>query len=140
MERDTAQRRAIRETFTIAARPLSHQEVLVEARKRVGGMGIATVYRTIKDLVDDGSLTPVDLPGQCARYELAGLTHHHHFACRTCERVFDLPGCTGHIHTHLPVGFIAEEHAVVVYGQCETCQKSVPPRTRSKTKNTSRRS
>ena len=134
MERDTAQRRAIRETFTIAARPLSHQEVLVEARKRVGGMGIATVYRTIKGLIDDGSLTPVDLPGQCARFELAGLTHHHHFACRTCERVFDLPGCTGHFHTHLPVGFVAEEHAVVVYGICESCQKPSSPRVRLKAK------
>lgn len=132
MERDTAQRRAIREAFAAAARPLSHQEVLVEARKQVDGMGIATVYRTIKGLVEDGSLAPVDLPGQVARYELAGLTHHHHFACRTCERVFDLPGCTGHIHTHLPVGFTAEEHAVVVYGQCEACQKQAVAKPRAK--------
>jgi Fur family ferric uptake transcriptional regulator len=122
MERDTAQRRAIREVFTAEGRPLSHQEVLTRARKRVTGMGIATVYRTIKQLVEDGSLIPVDLPGQCARYELAGLTHHHHFACRGCERVFDLPGCTGHLHTHLPAGFLAEEHAVVVYGMCEECR------------------
>jgi len=134
MERDTAQRRAIRETFTTAARPLSHHEVLVEARKRVDGMGIATVYRTIKSLLDDGSLIPVDLPGQCARYELAGLTHHHHFACRKCARVFDLPGCTGHIHTHLPGGFIAEEHAVVVYGLCESCHKPSASAVRAKTK------
>lgn len=133
MERDTAQRRAIREVFIAAARPLSHQEVLREARKQVGGLGIATVYRTIKTLVEDGSLSPVDLPGQIARHELAGLTHHHHFACRTCARVFDLPGCTGHLHTHLPQDFVAEEHAVVVYGVCAACQKPANKRPRTKT-------
>lgn len=128
MERDTAQRRAIRDAFAAAARPLSHQEVLAQARQSVKGMGIATVYRTIKGLVEDGILTPVDLPGETARYELAGLTHHHHFACKACEKVFDLPGCVGHIHTHLPDGFVADEHEVVVYGLCNACNAGNAPK------------
>ena len=51
MERSTRQRRAIREAFLEAGRPLSPQEVLELARKKVPSLGLATVYRTLKGLV-----------------------------------------------------------------------------------------
>jgi len=121
MLRQTVQREAIRAVFQDEGRPLSPQEVLDGARSRVDRIGQATVYRTIKSLVDEGWLTCVDLPGEWARYEIAGQGHHHHFACVACHRVFDLPGCCGHEHDHLPPGFAAESHAVVVYGRCQDC-------------------
>jgi len=43
------------------------------------GIRIATVYRTIKDLLGEGWLAQVDLPGQASRYEVAeSAAHHHH--------------------------------------------------------------
>lgn len=126
MHRHTSQREAIRQVFKDAGRPLSPQEVLDLARTQVQRLGQATVYRTIKALVDEEWLTIVDLPGDWARYEIAGQHHHHHFACRSCLRVFDLPGCCGHLHIDLPAGFSAEAHDVVVYGQCEDCHCQAP--------------
>ena len=122
MERDTAQRRAIRAVFDAQARPLSPQEVLTSAQAEVDGLGIATVYRTIKSLVEERWLAVVDLPGQPPRYELAGLAHHHHFSCRGCKRVYDLPGCGATVEAHVPPGFEIESHEMIVYGRCAQCR------------------
>ncbi|WP_117236699.1 zinc uptake transcriptional regulator [Thermus sediminis] len=121
MERSTRQRRAIRETFLETNRPLSPQEVLDLARRRVPSLGLATVYRTLKGLVEEGFLTPVALPGEPLRYERAGQAHHHHFLCRTCGQVYELWGCNLAVEGTLPPGFQAEAHEVTVYGRCPGC-------------------
>ena len=121
MERRTRQRDAIRRVFEEAGRPLGPTEVLDAGRAHVRGLGIATVYRTIASLVEAEWLTPVELPGEPARYEVAGQGHHHHFRCRTCARVFEIHGCPGTIDLHPPAGFTIERHEVVLYGLCNTC-------------------
>ncbi|WP_243027196.1 zinc uptake transcriptional regulator [Thermus albus] len=121
MERSTRQRRAIRETFLEAGRPLSPQEVLELAKRKVPSLGLATVYRTLKGLVEEGFLIPVVLPGEPPRYEPAGREHHHHFLCRLCGKVYELLGCDLALEGHLPPGFLAEGHEVTVYGRCPEC-------------------
>jgi Fur family transcriptional regulator, ferric uptake regulator len=121
MERDTAQRRAIRAAMVEADRPLSPKEVLDNAQADVPKLGIATVYRNIKAFVDEGWLTPVELPGEAPRYEVAGKKHHHHFMCRQCDRVFELAGCPGNLQAVVPQGFTLEDHEVVLYGRCVGC-------------------
>jgi Fur family transcriptional regulator, ferric uptake regulator len=121
MERDTAQRRAIRAAFEDANRPLSPREVLVAAQDEVPRLGIATVYRNLKALVDEGWLAPVELPGEPPRYEVAGKEHHHHFMCRECDRLFELHGCTDDLKSGVPRGFRVESHEVVLYGLCRAC-------------------
>lgn len=121
MERDTQQRRAIRAAFEEAARPLSPQEVLDIAKRRSPGLGIATVYRTIKTLGEIGLLTQVDLPGETPRFEITGKTHHHHFHCRQCDRVYELEGCPEGLARMTPDGFALEAHEVVLYGRCASC-------------------
>ena len=54
MERNTRQRSAIRDSIARADRPLLPQEVLEAARQDVPGLGIATVYRNLKALVEEG--------------------------------------------------------------------------------------
>jgi Fur family transcriptional regulator, ferric uptake regulator len=121
MERDTAQRRAIRAALLDADRPLSPKEVLDSAQDQVPRLGIATVYRNLKAFVDDGWLTPVELPGAAPRYEVAGKKHHHHFMCRACDRVYELVGCPGNLQSVVPRGFALEDHEVVLYGRCDAC-------------------
>lgn len=121
MERSTRQRRAIREAFLEAGRPLSPQEVLDMAKRKVPSLGLATVYRTLKGLVEEGFLAPVALPGEPPRYEPAGKGHHHHFYCRHCGRLYELLDCHLALEEHLPPGFVAEEHEVTVYGRCPEC-------------------
>lgn len=122
MIRKTRQRAAIREAFESSGRPLSPEEVLAYAQRSAGGLGIATVYRNIRTLLDEGWLATVDLPGESSRYELAGKGHHHHFHCRTCGRVFELEGCAATFRGMVPPGFRVTGHEVVLYGDCGECR------------------
>ena len=52
MERSTRQRRAIRRVLLETRRPLSPREILELARKQVPSLGLATVYRILRALVE----------------------------------------------------------------------------------------
>ncbi len=125
MERNTRQREAIRATLTAMARPLTPQELHVAAQADVPAIGIATIYRTIKALLDDGELVEVPMPGAPSRYELAGLDHHHHFHCTTCDRMFEVEGCVaGSLRSLLPRGFKLEHHELLLSGRCPQCVRA----------------
>ncbi|RQO79925.1 Fur family transcriptional regulator [Acidovorax sp. FJL06] len=121
MERLTRQRSAILAAIASAQRPLSPQEVLDTARAAVEGLGMATVYRNIKALLEAGSVQAVQLPGESPRYEAAGQSHHHHFQCTRCQRVFDVHACPGDLQGLAPQGFAVEGHELTLYGRCADC-------------------
>jgi len=121
MERNTAQRRAIHRVLEHTGRPMGPPEIFEAAKGLAPGLGIATVYRTIKRLLDEGVLTPVELPGEAPRYELAGKGHHHHFRCSKCNRVFDVDGCPNAFKQYLPRGFSLERHEMFLFGRCNEC-------------------
>lgn len=124
MERNTRQRTAIREAISQAGRPLSPHEVLDAAQAAVPGLSIATVYRNLRALLDEGELRPVVLPGENPRYELAGSPHHHHFQCLACQRVFEVHACPGDLAALAPPGFHVDDHDLTLYGRCRECVAS----------------
>ncbi len=123
MERSTRQGTAIRAAIDREGRPLSPQEVLEAARGEVPSLGIATVYRNLKDLLESGEIGLVALPGESPRYESrrAAVHHHHHFRCDRCERVFDVEGCGGLAGVVVPAGFVLQRHELTLYGVCADC-------------------
>ncbi len=121
MERDTKQRRAIREVVARERRPLSTDEMLAAGQTLVPSLGIATVYRNIKALLSEGWLHPVELPGEPPRYERGGRPHHHHFICRECGQAYDVEACPEDVERLAPAGFRVEAHELVLYGRCPGC-------------------
>lgn len=121
MERNTVQRRAIHHVFEQVGRPMGPAEIFEAAKPHAPGLGIATVYRTIKRLLDEGYLQQVDLPGEAPRYETVGRPHHHHFRCSQCERVFDLEPCAADFSALAPAGFALEKHELYLFGRCKEC-------------------
>lgn len=119
--RRTRQRQAIEAAFAAADRPLSPEECLERAQREVPGLGIATVYRNVRRLVESEWLRVVELPGHRDRYEVAGKHHHHHFHCRACDGVFEVEACPGGFKTMAPGGFRVEDHEVILYGLCAHC-------------------
>ena len=120
--RNTRQRAAIREAFESVESPLSPQQVLDRAQAAVESLGIATVYRNIKGLLEEGWLAAVDLPGGVTLYERAGKPHHHHFHCDRCRRVFEVTGCIADINRLAGRRFSVRRHELVLYGLCAACQ------------------
>ena len=121
MERTTTQRKAIHQALERSGRPLSPPEIFNEARSIAPGLGMATVYRTIKRLLDDGNIAQVELPGEAPRYERSGMRHHHHFRCNACNKVYDLVDCSSEFKDFTPKGFAVESHEVYLFGRCEAC-------------------
>ncbi|MBI3789419.1 MAG: transcriptional repressor [Gemmatimonadetes bacterium] len=119
--RHTRQRSAILAALAAAAHPLTAEELLGAAQAHMPGLALATVYRAIRDLGDEGVLHVVALPGAPPRYERAGRGHHHHFECRGCGKVFHVDGCPGDLARLAPKGFALEGHEIVLYGQCAGC-------------------
>ena len=128
MERHTRQRKAIRAAIESCDRPLSPAELYQEARLGLPRIGIATVYRAIRDLVDAGWLRPVEIPGAPARYERAGKPHHHHFLCRICNALWEVSGCLRGVDALAPAGFVTEGHEITLFGLCDECRSRLPGR------------
>ena len=121
-ERSTRQRIAIRGVIDASERPLSPQEVLEAAQVDVPALGVATVYRNLKLLVDADEIKTVTLPGETPRYESSHHAHHHHFQCDSCKRVFDVHNCPGDLAHWAPKGFTVDRHELTLYGRCSDCK------------------
>lgn len=121
MQRSTKQRTAIEQAMTKADRPLAPQDVLELAQATLPGLGIATVYRALKAMAQDGLLREVHLPERSPMYEVAHYGHHHHFQCSVCERVFDVHACPGNLASLAPPGFVVDSHEITLYGRCSDC-------------------
>ena len=109
-----------------AGRPLLPSEILLEAQREVPALGIATVYRNIRQLMEAEEVQLVALPGEPPRYELAGHMHHHHFRCHGCSRVFDVHACPGDMQKLVPRGFTVDGHELTLYGSCGDCKRPAP--------------
>ena len=124
MKRNTTQRAAIEKVFCQQDRPLSIDEVLEHGRSLVESLNQATVYRNIKLLVETGWLRPLRHPVLGMLYERTSKGHHHHFHCRACNRVYDLPGCPLEGQVLALPGFVVEDHELFLFGLCPECRET----------------
>jgi Fur family ferric uptake transcriptional regulator len=96
--------------------------LLVEARARVG---LATVYRTLATLAENGVVDTLMHHRGEACYRLCGEGHHHHLVCSGCHRVVELGGCELDpwlADLAAEHGFALEGHTVEVSGRCPACR------------------
>ncbi len=122
MERKTKQREAVLQVLLTENRPLSPPEILDVAQALVPRLGIATVYRAIKEFLESGDVVSVDLPGEGQRFEIMGKRHHHHFLCRLCRKLYEVNGCPGTLDAlPPPEGFLVEIHEILLKGICVSC-------------------
>lgn len=87
-------------------------------------LGRATVYRTLKILVDAGVLCRVLLKDGDLHYQLSHSGHHHHLLCVHCGSSQDLMGCDIEevlVNTSSRHGFELSGHWLEVYGRCREC-------------------
>lgn len=84
----TSQRDAIVELFLRTKEHISIDELLAKVRKRHPKVGYATVYRTLKLLVDSGLAVERQFGDGQARYEIVG-DHHDHLICLKCGLILE---------------------------------------------------
>lgn len=125
--RKSRRRDAVLDAVVSSGGHLSAEEIHREAKKTLPGIGIATVYRSLKCLCGCGKVAEFIPPDGVARYEAAGgRGHHDHLICSAC-------GCfveavdpeIERLQERLAArhGFRLEGHRLEIYGLCARCSK-----------------
>jgi len=84
----TQQRDAIVDQFLRTTEHVSIDELLAQVRRRHKKIGYATVYRTLKLLVESGLAMQRQFGDGQARFEVAG-KHHDHLICIECGLILE---------------------------------------------------
>ena len=101
------------------------QELHERLRAQGERLGLATVYRTLGLLSDEGLIDALShRPGELC-YRLCGEGHHHHLVCSGCHQVIELEECElepwleriSEAH-----GFVTTGHRLEVAGLCGDCR------------------
>ncbi len=93
-------------------------------RKRLPELGRATIYRSLKLLVEAGVLCRVLLEEGNLHYQLSHRGHHHHLLCVECGVSQDLVGCDiEDLLRQLSADhqFQLSGHWLEIYGHCQSC-------------------
>src|SRR5690554_5825949 len=114
--RETKQRNAIWSVLDTTQRPLSPLEILKLASSEVPRLGIATVYRNIRSMVESGELATVELPGQPARFTLPAHRQAHVFLDTESDEVYTFEAPASELRKFLPRGFKASSLTLYATG------------------------
>ncbi len=100
----------------------SVDELVATLRQRGTPLPRATVYNVVNALVAHGLIMAADTGPGRALFEL-GQTWHHHFVCRECGAIIDVPCARGEkpcLEPDLP-GAEVDEAQVIWRGKCPRC-------------------
>lgn len=90
-QRYTGQRAAVFSFLESTESHPSADEVFLAVRRKLPGISLATVYKSLETLVGCGLAVKLTYSDGSARYD--GRTEpHHHARCVACGRVTDIPG------------------------------------------------
>ena len=119
--RITGSRRRVLDAVLAQPAHFTVDDVLHATRK----VGRATVFRTMKILLDLNIVCRVILDDGAMHYRVSTRGHHHHLVCIDCGRVEDFSQCDVQALTRdlaKATGYEIERHWLEVYGRCQACR------------------
>jgi len=122
----TPQRKVIVETFLEGRGHMSAENLCEYVREKAPEIGQATIYRTLKLLVESGLADGFDPGDGVTLYERAfGTEHHDHIICIRCGRKVEVMDEAIEARQEAVArehGFELTHHRMFLYGLCEECQ------------------
>lgn len=120
----TPQRKLILEAFLQQSGHIQVEDLHRLTHKKDPAIGIATLYRTMRLLVDSGLADIHALNGKTTYERLFRVRHHDHLVCKSCEKTvefehpliekYQLEICERH-------GFTLKSHRMELFGICKDC-------------------
>jgi Fur family transcriptional regulator, peroxide stress response regulator len=98
--------------------------VFRQARRRLPRIGLGTVYRNLKRLVEEGAIREIHVGGHPARFD-ANTGRHYHIRCLGCGRVNDLPMSVDagiEEEAARATNYQIVSHNVEIHGLCPLCR------------------
>lgn len=123
----TPQRNIIASTFLEEHDHLSAEDLYSMVSKRDASIGLTTVYRTLRLLVDSGIADSFDVDGGVTVYEnIYDHAHHDHLICTECGEKMEV--VSPEIEERQEAlaaehGFTLTRHRLLLYGVCGACRK-----------------
>jgi Fur family transcriptional regulator, ferric uptake regulator len=124
VRRSTKQRSAVSSVLDEADAFLSAQDLHAKLRARGDNVGLATVYRALQVLAEDGDVDVLRTDDGEAVYRRCSTGHHHHLVCRHCGATVEVEGPAVEAwakRVGAEHGFTAVQHVVEVFGSCSEC-------------------
>ena len=122
--RRTRQREVVLEIVRSTMDHPTAEWVHKQARRRLPRLSLATVYRNLKELAEEGTIRELHAGGHSARFD-ANTGRHYHIRCVACGRVNDLPiSVDSRLEEEAAraVNYRILGHEVEVLGVCPGCQ------------------
>jgi Fur family ferric uptake transcriptional regulator len=126
--RNSARRLRILEHLQNVDRFLSSQEIHKELKAEGESLGLATVYRQLEILVEEGQLDSIVSPKGEKLFRHCGVDedHHHHIICRKCgmtkqieiSEVEEMAELAARKYKYKEV-----THNLEIFGLCERCSQ-----------------
>jgi Fur family ferric uptake transcriptional regulator len=136
--RETRQRVAVSAALDDVDSFVSAQQLHSRLRDQGDGVGLATVYRTLQQLAEDGEVDVLRTSETESMYRRCSSGHHHHLVCRYCRRTVEVDSVAVERWARRIAddnGFVDVGHVVEVFGTCPECaaagKGSTPARNQS---------
>ena len=130
----TRQREAVAEVFFSSNGHLSAEELYMKVAKAHPGVGLTTVYRTLKLLTEAGLAKERRFGEPQGVFEKEdGSRHHDHLICTRCGRIIEFkePSIEKmQEDVARRYGFAVTDHKMELYGLCRNCCKAMDGPTR----------
>ncbi len=123
----TSQREAVLEVLEEnQGRPLRPEDIHALAAKRLPGMGLTTVYRTLELFCELGIIAPVHLASGRNYFEVVAGKHRHYMECISCGGVETIEVCMiEELADKVRSGsdFQVTSHCLSLFGYCGECSR-----------------
>jgi Fur family ferric uptake transcriptional regulator len=122
--RETRQRVAVSQALDEVDSFVSAQQLHSLLRESGDGVGLATVYRTLQQLAEDGEVDVLRTGDSESMYRRCSSGHHHHLVCRFCRRTVEVDSAAVERWARRigeENGFVEVGHVVEVFGTCAEC-------------------
>ncbi len=93
-----------------------------QSRKSAPSLGIATVYRNLRKLSDEGKIVAIETTNGTVHYD-ACVSEHAHFICEDCGAILDITFPEVPFKEAEKEGYKVKRGKVVLYGTCPKCKK-----------------
>ena len=126
MKRNTWQREAVRTALGESEGFVSAQALYGVLRDSGSTIGLATVYRALTDLTDEGEADTLAQDGEALYRACTPDSHHHHLICRRCGATVEIEATAVEEWARSVAaehGFTQAEHVVDVFGLCASCSR-----------------
>lgn len=119
-DRLTKQRSAILKYLRSVTCHPTAEDIFAAVRKEIPEMSLATVYRNLKYLAENGFILQLATQDGKSRYD-GNSQYHFHFICRECAKVYDIWQVSRTIARDLKHLGRIDQVECNVYGACSEC-------------------